>query len=417
MPDTLADWLAYQERLHPQAIALGLDRVRRVAATLGLLEAPPLTIIVGGTNGKGSSTTLLASIYREAGYRVGAYTSPHLFRYEERIAIDEEPANAAALCRAFAAIEQARADEALTYFEFGTLAALWLFRAAAVDVQVLEVGHGGRLDAVNVLDADAALVTNIGLDHQDWLGEGRDAIGREKAGIYRAGKVAICADPSPPEGLLRAASEAGVQLTRRDRGDYGHGAGAGSWHWQNGVQRWDDLPLPALGGAHQLDNAAGVLSVVAALLPRCPVPDVAIHRALRQLRLPGRMERSGRYLLDVAHNAEAAQALALRLRELDGTPVIWLAGMFQDKPVERMADAMREVVERVVCCDLPGPRGLSADALAARLAAAGMQAEAGGSPESALDLACQRARLGQTILIAGSFLTVAGIAPLLDAHP
>lgn len=417
MPISLADWLAYQERLHPQAIALGLDRVRRVAATLGLLEAPPLTIIVGGTNGKGSSTTLLAGIYREAGYRVGAYTSPHLFRYQERVAIDGEPASEAALCRAFAAIEQARADEVLTYFEFGTLAALWLFREAAVAVQVLEVGLGGRLDAVNGLDADAALVTNIGLDHQDWLGEGRDAIGREKAGIYRAGKIAVCADPAPPEGLLRAASEAGVQLTRRDRGDYRHRADAKGWHWQNGVQRWDDLPLPALGGAHQLDNAAGVLAVVAALLPQRPVPDAAIHRALQRLSLPGRMERRGRFLLDVAHNAEAAQALASRLRELDGTPVIWLAGLFQDKPVERMAEALRGVVERVVCCDLPGPRGLSADALTTRLTAAGLQAEAGGSADSALRLARQRARPGQTILVAGSFLTVAGIAPLIDAHP
>lgn len=166
---SLADWLSYQEQLHPQAIALGLERVRRVAERLGLLSTPPLTLTVGGTNGKGSTTTLLSLIYREAGYRVGAYTSPHLFRYHERVAIQGQPVDDAVLCRAFAAVEQGRDGEALTYFEFGTLAALWLFREARVEVQVLEVGLGGRLDAVNVLDADAAIVTNIGLDHQEWL--------------------------------------------------------------------------------------------------------------------------------------------------------------------------------------------------------------------------------------------------------
>ena len=227
----LPDWLAYQEQLHPVVIELGLERVRRVATRLQLLAAPPLTITVGGTNGKGSTTTLLALIYREAGLCVGAYTSPHLYRYNERVAINGSPVADAALCRAFMAIEQARAGDSLSYFEFGTLAALWLFREAKVDVQVLEVGLGGRLDAVNILDADAALVTQIGLDHQDWLGDNRDAIGREKAGIFRAGRPAVIADRAPPQGLLRAAASAEVQVQRFDLGDYGYQLGPQGWSW------------------------------------------------------------------------------------------------------------------------------------------------------------------------------------------
>ncbi|MDE0855560.1 MAG: Mur ligase family protein, partial [Nevskia sp.] len=199
---SLADWLAYQERTHPKAIELGLERTRAVARRLGLLPARAVTLTVAGTNGKGSSVTLAAGIYQAAGYRVGRFTSPHLLRYNERIAIDGVEASDDELCRAFAAIEQARAEIPLTYFEFGTLAALWLFQQAAVDVQVLEVGLGGRLDAVNIVDADCALITNIGLDHTDWLGPDRDSIGLEKAGIMRAGRPAVYAEAAAPQRLL-----------------------------------------------------------------------------------------------------------------------------------------------------------------------------------------------------------------------
>lgn len=414
LPKSLPDWLSYQEQLHPKSIEMGLERVRRVAARLGLLTAPPLTITVGGTNGKGSTTTLLALIYREAGLTVGAYTSPHLYRYNERIAVNGVAVEDAALCRAFAAIEAARAEDSLTYFEFGTLAALWLFREAKVDVQVLEVGLGGRLDAVNMLDADAAIVTNIGLDHQDWLGHGRDAIGCEKAGIFRSGRPAVLADRHPPQGLLDAAAQAQVRLQRFDQQDYHFQLGAHDWVWLgNGVQS-PPLPLPTLAGAHQLDNAAGAIAIVQALQTHKALPWAAIQRALQLLNLPGRMERRGRFLLDVAHNAEAAQALAQQVQQtFNGQKLLWISGVLDDKPVEAIADALMPVVSAVITLTLPSSRSLDAATLAARLAHRGIAAQAAGTPQAALALALQQAKPDQHILVCGSFLTVAAIAPLI----
>ena len=412
---SLQDWLAYQEQLHPQAIELGLARVRTVAERLGLLAAPPLTIIVGGTNGKGSTTTLLALIYRAAGYPVGAYTSPHLLRYNERVAINGQPVDDAALCRAFAAIEQARAEISLTYFEFGTLAALWLFREAGVQLQVLEVGLGGRLDSVNILDADAAIVTNIGLDHQDWLGSDRDAIGREKAGICRSGRIAVCVDRDPPAGLLDTARTAGARMLRLDTNDYALRADAdqATWHWRGQQGEWLNLPRPALAGAHQLDNAAGALAVVEALGTRMPVSPTAIAAALRALTLPGRMQRRGRFVFDVAHNAEAAQALAAYMQaQFPLQPAICIAGILGDKPIEAIGTALAPVLARIITCDLPSPRSLAAPVLAARFSAAGLSAQAGGAPKSALVLALQQAAADQPILVCGSFLTVAALLPL-----
>jgi len=410
LPNTLAEWLAYQEQLHPRNIELGLERVRRVAGRLGLLDQPPLTIIVGGTNGKGSTTTLLASIYGAAGYRVGAFTSPHLYRYNERVAVNGVAVEDEALCRAFIAIEQHRAGDSLTYFEFGTLAALWLFREAQVEVQVLEVGLGGRLDAVNILDADSAIVTNIGLDHQDWLGVGRDRIGREKAGIFRPGRPGVIADRDPPAGLIQAT--AGVVLRRFDQQDYGYEASDEDWAWHGDGVQSPRLPLPALAGSHQLDNAAGALAVVQSLQSQRPVGWVAVQQALSALRLPGRMERRGRFVLDVAHNAEAAAALADSIRQ-QGQRVLWIVGMLDDKPVEAVARALAPVVIGVITCTLPGPRGLSAPALATRLAVTGLPVQAGGDPEAAFELAMGQAAPDQPILVCGSFLTVAAIAPLI----
>ena len=415
MPKTLADWLAYQEQLHPSAIDMGLERVRGVASRLGLLDSPPLTIIVGGTNGKGSTTTLLALIYREAGFTVGAYTSPHLFRYNERVALNGVPVDDAALCDAFTAVEQARATDSLTYFEFGTLAALWLFRRAKVDVQVLEVGLGGRLDAVNILDADAAIVTNIGLDHQAWLGSNRDAIGIEKVGIFRSHRPAILADRTPPAGLLTAAVASKARIQRFDRGDYSHQVGTHNWVWRGGDIVSPPLPLPALIGRHQLDNAAGAIAVIQALQWSLPVTWQAIERALQNIHLSGRMQVHGRFLLDVAHNAEAAQALSqLLLERFEGQPLLWIAGMLDDKPVEAMAAALAPVVSSAITCNLPSPRGLSATTLASRLTDAGIAARPAGEPAAALALALQQASFDQHILISGSFLTVAAIAPLIS---
>ncbi|HEY1077238.1 MAG TPA: Mur ligase family protein, partial [Fontimonas sp.] len=289
---SLADWLSWQEKLHPRDIALGLGRVGEVARRLGLTEQAPPTLTVGGTNGKGSSAHLAALIYQQAGYHVGLYTSPHLLHYNERVRINGQLASDADLCRAFTAIDKARGDVSLTYFEFGTLAALWLFREAQVQVQVLEVGLGGRLDAVNILDADVALITSIGIDHQDWLGDSRESIAREKAGIFRHGRAAVVAEPDPPSSLIEVAQACGARLLRRGP-DFQAQPSATGWRWRGPAGTLDELPLPGLSGAAQLSNAAGVLAAVDALQPRCPVPASAIRSALPQLRVPGRCEQRG----------------------------------------------------------------------------------------------------------------------------
>ncbi|MBV8062914.1 MAG: bifunctional tetrahydrofolate synthase/dihydrofolate synthase, partial [Nevskia sp.] len=388
----LADWLAYQERTHPRAIELGLERSRAVAQRLGLLPAQATTLTVAGTNGKGSSVTLAAGIYQAAGYKVGRYLSPHLLRYNERVAVDGADVPDAALCRAFAAIEAARGDIALTYFEFGTLAALWLFRDAAVEVQVLEVGLGGRLDAVNIVDADCALITNIGLDHTDWLGGDRDSIGYEKAGIMRSGRPAVSVEPQPPQRLLEHAAAIGAPLRRLDR-DYELVRHAGgTWDWRGANSSYAGLPAPALGGEVQYRNAAGVLAAVEALQPLRPVPEAAIRAALPALRLPGRYQRVGDTVLDVAHNVESAAVLADNLRGEPAAGRNWLVlGMFADKPVEGVCALLAPLVQGAWFGTLPPPRGLSAEELRARAAAAGLHGEAAGSVAQAYRLAQARA--------------------------
>ncbi|MCI0749880.1 MAG: bifunctional folylpolyglutamate synthase/dihydrofolate synthase, partial [Nevskiales bacterium] len=247
---TLEDWLHWQETLHPQVIALGLERVRTVALRLALPAPDLCTLTVAGTNGKGSSVALLSEIYGAAGYRVGRYTSPHLLRYNERVTVNGRAASDAELCRAFAAVEQARRNIPLTYFEFGTLAALWLFREARLQIQVLEVGLGGRLDAVNIVDADGALVTPIGLDHGEFLGDTREQIGFEKAGILRPRRPAVCADPDPPASLQVHAESVGAPLYRPNE-HYRYQVSADVWHWQGLGRRYKKLPSPALAGLMQ----------------------------------------------------------------------------------------------------------------------------------------------------------------------
>jgi len=414
----LADWLAYQERTHPKAIELGLERSRAVAQRLDLLPAKATTLTVAGTNGKGSSVTLAAEIYRAAGYRTGRYLSPHLLRYNERVAVDGVDLPDAAFCRAFAAIEAARGELPLTYFEFGTLAALWLFREAAVEVQVLEVGLGGRLDAVNIVDADCALVTNIGLDHTDWLGADRDSIGYEKAGIMRGGRPAVSAEAEPPRRLLDHAEAIGAPLRRLER-DYGYTVHAGGgWDWRGLSQGYAGLPAPALGGEVQYQNAAGVLAAVQALQALRPVGEAAIRAALPALRLPGRYQRSGNTILDVAHNVESAAVLADNLRrdppKNGGTGKTWLVlGMLSDKPVEGVCALLAPLVAGAVCGGLPPPRGLDAQALRSRAAAGGLQGEAAATVEQAYRRAQQLAGPGDRIVVCGSFLTVAAVAGLL----
>ncbi|HUS24669.1 MAG TPA: bifunctional folylpolyglutamate synthase/dihydrofolate synthase, partial [Candidatus Binatia bacterium] len=307
--------------------------MREVARRLGLPSQAVHTLTVAGTNGKGSSSVLASEIYGAAGYRVGTYTSPHLLRYHERIAVDGVAATDAELVRAFAAVEAARAAVPLTYFEFGTLAALWHFRECHVQVQVLEVGLGGRLDAVNLVDADCALITSIGLDHQDLLGTGRERIGFEKAGVLRANRPAVCADPDPPASIAAHAKALGAPLWQLGR-DFAFTATADFWHWQGGDRTYRKLPPPALAGEAQLRNAAGVIAAVTRLQPLLPVPETAIRAGLRRLHLRGRFERRGNLIFDVAHNVEAAQVLADNLAAARVGRIHVVLGMLSDKPVE-----------------------------------------------------------------------------------
>ena len=404
---SLAEWLSYQEQLHPRNIELGLDRVGAVAGRLGLPASGVTTFTVAGTNGKGSSSTLAALIYREAGYRVGLYTSPHLLRYNERAAIDGVDVADAEWCRAFAVIERVRGDVALTYFEFGTLAALWLFREHGVQVQILEVGLGGRLDAVNLVDADAALITSIGIDHTDWLGPDRESIGLEKAHVFRAGRPALCSDPDPPASIAAHARAGGAALRQLGRDFHAQIEGE-RWHWLDAHTALRDLPMPGLPGAAQIRNAAGVLAAVQSLQALRPVPLAAIRAALPRLLLRGRFERIGRCIYDVAHNAEAAAVLAEQLGRCgEAAQRVLVLGMLADKPVEAFCAAIAPWVSRIYCVGLSPPRGLDAAALSRRVRALGIDAIACADLRSARALALAAAGEAGEVVITGSFLTVA----------
>lgn len=370
---SLAEWLRWQETLHPQLIDLGLERVKQVFQRLHP-EPPPFTVItVGGTNGKGSSVALLESIFQSTGYRVGAYTSPHLLRYNERIRLDSQAAGDGQICAAFQRIDEARGDISLTYFEFGTLAALDLFYRAPLDIVLLEVGLGGRLDAVNIIDSDVALICAIGLDHTDWLGDDRESIAREKAGIMRAGKPVICSDGDIPEAIYSEAKRIGSELYCLGR-DFSYGLHSDNWFWtgKNGEQH--ALPLPALAGEHQLRNAAGVMMVLACL-ERFPVSYEAVHQALQTLHVTGRQQiitGKPEWILDVAHNAQSAEALAdlLRMRKNQAKAKIKLhaiVGMLQDKDIPAVLQPMLANVSKWHCVDLAIPRGARAGQLQAVL--------------------------------------------------
>lgn len=414
---TLDDWLNWQETLHPRAVELGLERVRAVQRRLRPEPPPHIVITVGGTNGKGSCVALLEAILRAAGYRVGAYTSPHLLRYNERIRVNGADADDAAICRAFARIDAARGDRSLTYFEFGTLAALELFRDAGVEVAVLEVGLGGRLDAVNSVDADAALVVSVGIDHVDWLGADRDGIGHEKAGIYRPGRPALCADPDPPPRLLDHARNLGARFQRVGR-DYGFARTGPTWRWWAGDSRLDELPPPALAGEHQLGNAAAALATLASLRDRLPVHPDAIRAGLLAVRLPGRFQvfpGPVEWILDVAHNPHAAKVLAdnLRDRHCSGKTLA-IVGLLADKDAGGVIRALAGSVADWYPVTLDGPRGRAGAELAALLSDAGARALARDDLIDACRTARITARPGDRIVVFGSFHTV---APVLAAQP
>ena len=410
---SLADWLARLEQLHPSTIELGLERVRRVKDAMGLAPAFPI-IIVGGTNGKGSTCATLEAILGAAGYKTGLYTSPHLLRYNERVRIAGSEASDVELVAAFERIDSARGETSLTYFEFGTLGAMAQFIDGGVDVAILEVGLGGRLDAVNAFDADAAIVTSVDLDHMDYLGDSREQIGFEKAGIYRAGRPAICADPAPPASLLDHARHIGADLRCVGR-DFFAQREADCWTYRGPRLTWPALPLPAMAGAYQLRNAAGALAVLEALHKRLPVSEPAIRQGLAAARVPGRFQciaHAPDVILDVAHNPEAARALAATLRE---QPVagrtLAVVGMLADKDAAGVVEALRDAVDAWWACTPDSPRARGAVALAEIL-----HAHAGGAPihvrpdvNAALAEARSAAREGDRILVFGSFYTVAAV--------
>ncbi len=419
-PRTLEEWLAWQARLHGAEIALGLERVREVAGRLGCTQSKARVITIAGTNGKGSSAAMLEAILSAAGYRTGCYTSPHLLRYNERIRLRGDEATDDAICEAFARVEAARRATPLTYFEFGTLAALDLFQRSALDVLILEVGLGGRLDAVNIVDPDVALVTTVDLDHAAWLGSTRESVAREKAGIMRRGRPAVFGGQDPPRTLLEEAARIGARLHLAGR-DFGFTRDGEQWQWQCGSNRRHGLPLPSLRGGHQLRNAAACLMVLELLSGVLPVDQQAVRTGLRGATLAGRFQVVGRdpcVVLDVAHNPEAAAALARNLESMfcaGRTRAVF--GVLADKETAGVVAPIRPLVDEWYLGGLETPRALSVEETAARLAELGVERDAialKGTVREALRAACGASAPEDRVLVFGSFFTVAGALAALE---
>lgn len=415
MPKSLADWLSHLESLHPKTIALGLERVTQVKQRLDLEQEFPV-IIIGGTNGKGSVCAMLESILHAAGYRVGCYTSPHLLRYNERVRIAKQQASDAELCASFEAIEQARGDIPLTYFEFGTLAAMQCFIAHQVDVAILEVGLGGRLDAVNVFDADVAVVTSVDIDHTDYLGDTREQIAFEKAGIFREGRVAICADSDVPPVLRAHARQIGAELWCIGE-DLGFRAHQGQWDYLGKSGSRNALPYPALRGAFQLQNASAVLATLEGLKARMPVNMEAVRRGLNEVMLAGRFQfLPGRpqWILDVAHNPHAARSLARNLADLPPARTFAVLAMLKDKDMAGVVRALDAQVDVWLVAGIDAPRGATSFELLQVMHGLPLRGEAidCGSIENALNEASNRAGENDRIAALGSFYTVAEVMQL-----
>ncbi|WP_096695592.1 bifunctional tetrahydrofolate synthase/dihydrofolate synthase [Polaromonas sp. AER18D-145] len=420
-PNTLDDWLAYCERLHPHAIDLGLDRVRRVAERMALrFDCPVIT--VAGTNGKGSSCAMLEAILGQAGYRTGVYTSPHLVHFEERCRIRGEMASADQLLPHFERVEALRGDISLTYFEFTMLAIFSLMAAAGLDVVVLEVGVGGRLDSVNIIDADCALITSIDIDHTELLGKDRESIGREKAGIMRAGKPVVVGDPVPPQSVITHAAEVGADLWRLGH-DFNFSGDKQQWAWAGRGRRYAGLAYPALRGANQLVNASGVLAALTALRDRLPVTAQAVRNGLGMVELPGRFQIiSGQptLVLDVAHNPHAVAALTENLDAMGFYPCTHgVFGAMADKDLAQMLKRVGPLVDRWYFTDLPTARAARAEDLLATWRALNPRQDARASvyadPVQALQAAVAAADPADRIVVFGSFYTVGGV--LKDGLP
>jgi dihydrofolate synthase/folylpolyglutamate synthase len=407
---TLAEWLAYVERQHPKTIALGLDRVSAVFKRMNIALACPV-ITVGGTNGKGSTCAMLEAILRSAAYKTGLYTSPHLIAYNERVRIGGAEASDEALCASFAAVEAARGEVPLTYFEYGTLAALWMFFQEEAEAIVLEVGLGGRLDAVNVIDADCAVLTSVGLDHVDYLGPDQESIGAEKAGIFRDGRPAVIAEPQPPQSVL-AAPGRHLLLGR----DFGYVDQQSQWTYWGPAGRRPGLAHPALRGATQLRNASAAMCALDALRERLPLGVQDVRRGLAEVTLPGRFQvLPGRpqVILDVAHNVQAAGVLGENLAASGFAPeTIAVCGMLRDKDIAGVLRTLAPRFTRWHLASLAGPRGANAEQLALHL---GRQpVECFLSPAEAFAAALNRANENDKIVVFGSFLTVGEVMAWLN---
>ncbi|MGZ4960408.1 MAG: bifunctional tetrahydrofolate synthase/dihydrofolate synthase [Methylomonas sp.] len=409
--DSLAAWLNWQEQLHPRPIDLGLERVAGVYRQLDPDRKKIPTVTVAGTNGKGSCIAFLETIYRAQGYKVGAYTSPHIMRYNERIRVEGQPVSDDEICRAFERIDAVRGDTSLSYFEFGTLAALDIFAAAGVDVQLLEVGLGGRLDAVNIVDPDVALVTTIAIDHVDWLGHTTDAIGREKAGIFRGGVPAIVGDELPPQSLLEAAREKKAQWMQIGTA-FSYRKHPDGWDWRTAEWQLENLPAPAFRGEHQYRNASAVLMAVMALQSVLPVGEEAIRQGLQTAQLKGRFQLIAGdipVLLDVGHNPQAVQTLNEYLRDTFPTVKIHAVfAMMKDKDIAGVLNVMRDRVDAWYLAPLKNPRAASEESLKEYFQQQAIKTVSGGFADfsAAFKAARRQALPGELILVFGSFFLV-----------
>jgi len=418
LPTTLDEWLARCERLHPKEIELGLDRVRTVKERLQIAFACPV-IVVAGTNGKGSTCAMLESIALQAGYRVGLYSKPHLVHFEERCRIDGRMAAAAELVPQFEAVEAARGNVPLTWFEFTLLVIARLLASRQLDLAILEVGMGGRLDAVNAFDNDCAVITSIALDHVEWLGPDRESIGREKAGVMRARKPVVVSDPEPPRSLLDGGARIGADLRLIGRDFRIVAADPRQWTWAGREQRWHALGHPALRGANQLLNAAGVLAAFEALRERLPLSAQAVREGLALVDLPGRFQivpGQPTLILDVAHNPHAVATLAANLDRMGYFPRSRAVfGAMRDKDLDEVLRRMAPLVDHWHFTDLPTSRAATAAELVARHAALGIAGPgtvgvtAHPTPGAALDAALEASDPTDRIVVFGSFYTVGGV--------
>jgi dihydrofolate synthase/folylpolyglutamate synthase len=432
-PNTLDDWLAHCEQLHPKNIDMGLERVRTVAQRMHITFTCPV-ITVAGTNGKGSTCAMLESILLQAGYRTGVYTSPHLVHFEERLRLSGTPVDAAELVAAFARVEDARCQTdashaqavSLTYFEFSTLAILDVMARSVLDVAVLEVGLGGRLDAVNIIDTDCAVITRVDLDHMEFLGNDRESIGREKAGIMRTGRPVVVSDPMPPQSVLDHAREIDADLWRFGL-DFNFSGDKQQWGWAGRGRRYSGLAYPALRGANQLVNAAGVLAALTALRERLPVTAQAVRSGLAFVELPGRFQviaGQPTLILDVSHNPHSVAALAANLDAMAYFPTTHAVfGAMADKDLAPMLAKVNPLIDKWYFTDLPTARAETGQGLLAKWQAQNPRknatATAYATPQMALAAALAAADPADRIAVFGSFYTVGGILkdglPRLDA--